>query len=82
MVLKSQAGVEARVREILAELVEVPGETIDLETEFRELGIDSIKALELVVRLEQEFGVRVAEEEIPQIQTPRMAVQRILEEAS
>ncbi len=39
---------------------------IDLQTDFAELGINSVDLLEFVLGLEQEFGVRVLDDMLPE----------------
>ncbi len=39
---------------------------IDLEADFAELGINSVDLLEFVLGLEQEFGVRVLDDMLPE----------------
>ena len=71
---------EARVRELLAELLETEPDAIPLEEPFADLGVDSLQGLELLVRIEQEYGVHVPEEELPSFPTPRSVVERVLKE--
>ena len=44
----------------------VAGREIDLQADFSELGINSVDLLEFVLGLEQEFGVRVLDEMLPE----------------
>ena len=48
----------------VAELGQIPREEIGLDRPWRELGIDSLIALELVVRLERRFKIWLSDEEI------------------
>ena len=40
--------------------------TMDL---FKDLGVDSLDAVELVMALEEEFGVQIPDEELPKLNT-------------
>ena len=63
--------------EILEELKEVLLRVIDVEPEdltldahfFKDLGVDSIKAIEITVAIERHFKVAIREESIAQIAT-------------
>ena len=61
---------EAAVRRILVEDFEVDPEKLRPETNlFAELDLDSIDAVDLVVRLQQETGKKVNPEDFRQIRT-------------
>lgn len=52
-----------------AETPELHGDIAALE--FEDLGYDSLALMETAARIEQEFGVRIAEEQITEVTTPR-----------
>ena len=63
------------VREHLSTELEVPAERIQPETRFREdLDADSLDLYELVMELEDRYGIRVSEEEAAGIETVGDAV--------
>jgi acyl carrier protein len=63
------------VREHLSTELEVPPERIQPETRFREdLDADSLDLYELVMELEDRYGIRVSEEEAARIETVGDAV--------
>ena len=63
------------VRSHLAEELGVPGDEITDETRFREdLDADSLDLYELVMELEDTYGVRMSEEEAAGIETVGQAV--------
>ena len=71
----SRDGVLAKVREHLSIELEVPRERIDETTRFREdLDADSLDLYELVMELEDTYGVSVSEEEAAKIETVGQAV--------
>lgn len=55
--------VEQRIRKLIAENQQIDAETIGPESTFEELGIDSFDGLNLVFAVEQEFDVRVSDEQ-------------------
>lgn len=55
------------LREFLAEELEVPEGDFTDETQFSDLGVDSLVAMEIVVQLEKRYKVKMDEEELPQI---------------
>ncbi|CAK9067278.1 Polyketide synthase PksM, partial [Durusdinium trenchii] len=48
---------EKLVREVFARVLRLPGESLDAEATFQEVGVDSLLALEAVRELKQRFGV-------------------------
>jgi acyl carrier protein len=63
------------VRTHLSTELEVAPEKIQLETRFREdLDADSLDLYELVMELEDRYGIRVSEEEAAEIETVGNAV--------
>ena len=71
----SRADVLEKVREHLAAELEVPLDRIGEETRLREdLDADSLDLYELVMELEDTYGISVSEEEAADIETVRNAV--------
>lgn len=69
------------LKQLVADVLKRNPEIIKPETNFwQDLGVDSIKAIELVVSIERKFKVSIRDEEIPQITTFAQALS-ILEEA-
>ncbi|MFC5217800.1 acyl carrier protein [Streptomyces coerulescens] len=59
-----------RLRGLLAEILDVDVSEISDRAHFvDDLGVDSLMALEITVRLEAEFPVKLAEEELTQLAT-------------
>jgi acyl carrier protein len=56
------ATTEARVRSILRRVTRLDGEYSASADLFRELGVKSIAALDLLLSLEEEFGVSIADD--------------------
>lgn len=72
--------VMAKVREHLSAELEVDAAQIQPETRFRDdLDADSLDLYELVMELEDTYGVSVSEEEAARIETVADAVEFVLE---
>ncbi len=70
------------VRGHLVEELEVEPERITEETRFREdLDADSLDLYELVMELEDQYGIKVSEEEATRIKTVADAVDFVIERA-
>jgi acyl carrier protein len=72
-----QDQVESTVHRLLAEILYVEPDEVDLETGFIELGLDSILAVEYVARLKTELGVSETIEHLHDLGTPRALVDHI-----
>ena len=71
----SRGEVMAKAREHLAAELEVDAAEIDEATRFREdLDADSLDLYELVMELEDRYGIRVSEEEAAELKTVGDAV--------
>jgi acyl carrier protein len=58
-----------RVKNIVAERLNVNPEEITLETTFEDLGADSLDVMDLVMELEQEFDIEIPDEDAEKIRT-------------
>ena len=59
-----------KMREIIAEQLNCDGETICLDTSFKDdLGADSLDLFELVMALEEEYGLEIPAEELADVET-------------
>lgn len=71
----SREEVVAKVREHLSTELEVPADSIEEATRFREdLDADSLDLYELVMELEDTYGIKVSEEDATRIKTVADAV--------
>ena len=71
--------VMTKVREHLSAELEVPAEQVQPETRFREdLDADSLDLYELVMELEDTYGVKVSEQDAAGIETVADAVDFVL----
>ncbi len=59
-----------KIREILSEQLDAEKETITMETKIEEdLSADSLDVVELLMSIEDEFGVEIPDEEIEKLKT-------------
>ena len=59
-----------RVKKIIVDQLGVEGETVTPEASFvDDLGADSLDTVELVMALEEEFGIEIPDEDAEKIQT-------------
>jgi acyl carrier protein len=78
----SRGDVLEKVREHLSSELEIPLEQVVEETKLREdLDADSLDLYELVMELEDRYGIKVSEEEATRIATVGDAVAFVLERA-
>jgi acyl carrier protein len=74
------ADIEQRVREIIADQLGEAIENITPEKDFvQDLGADSLDVVELVMALEEEFGIEIPEEDAEKIKTVGDAINYIKE---
>jgi acyl carrier protein len=64
------ADILAKVQEVVADKLDVDASKITPEASFaNDLGADSLDVVELVMALEEEFGVEIPDEEAEKLQT-------------
>lgn len=74
--------VEERVKKIIGEQLGVEEDEVTLEANFVEdLGADSLDTVELVMALEEEFGIEIPDEDAEKILTVGKALDYIKEKA-
>ncbi|MFN6991727.1 MAG: acyl carrier protein, partial [Fervidobacterium sp.] len=67
-----------RVREIIAEQLGVDLETVQLDKSLTEdLGADSLDIVDLVMAFEDEFGVKISDQDLSKIKTVKDIVEAI-----
>ncbi len=67
---------EEEVRQMVTGIIEVPVEKLTLDADFfKDLGVDSLKAIEIVAAFEKKYRVIIPENDIPKITTLRQIVE-------
>jgi len=70
--------VAQKIVEIIADRMEKPAEDIQLEMSFvNDLGADSLETVEIIMRIEDEFGLEIPESESESIETIADAVKYV-----
>ncbi len=73
-------GVQDRISDIIVEQLGVKREEVTAEASFvDDLGADSLDTVELVMALEEEFGIEIPDEDAEKIQTVGDAIKYIEE---
>ena len=72
------ADVFAQVKEVIVEKLSVDADKVTIEASFiDDLGADSLETVELIMGLEDKFGVTIADEDAEKIRTVKDAVDYI-----
>jgi acyl carrier protein len=70
---------ETDLRDLVAELAELPVAEVETDTPFEEAGIDSLLAMEIAVHVERRFGVRFEDTELKTVQSVRQLADAVRE---
>jgi len=74
------ASVEEKVKHIIVEQLGVDEEEVKAEASFvDDLGADSLDVVELVMALEEEFGIEISDEDAEKLSTVQHSIQYIQE---
>jgi len=69
---------EEEVKKLIADITEVPVEKLTLDADFfRDLGIDSLKAIEIVAAFEKKYRIIIPETDIPNVRNLRQVLEYI-----
>lgn len=72
------ASIQERVIKIICEQLDVEEKDVTLESSFVEdLGADSLDQVELIMAMEEEFGISISDEEAQKIVTVKDAVEYV-----
>jgi acyl carrier protein len=61
--------VEAKVKGIISDQLEVAVDKLTMETTFEDIDADSLDIVELVMALEEEFDLEISDQEVENIKT-------------
>jgi len=65
-----------KVRDVLAQQFEVEPESITMDTDLvDDIGADSLDVVELIMSIEDEFGISISDEDAAQLRTVRKIVE-------
>ena len=70
---------ETDLRDLVAELAELPLDEVETDTSFEDAGIDSLLAMEIAVHVERRFGVRFEDTELKTVQSVRQLADSVRE---
>lgn len=60
--------IKAKIKSIIAEIIEEDENTLDDSASFvDDLGVDSLRALEILARMEKEFKIQIPEEKLMEL---------------
>ncbi len=59
---------EEEIKKLVSDIIEVPVEKLELEADlFKDLNVDSLKAIEIVAACEKKYRIIIPEKDIPNI---------------
>lgn len=67
--MASREEVREEVRQIVADVADLPLQSVTAESTFQELGVDSLRGLRIVVEIEKRYGVVIPEADIGKIRS-------------
>ncbi|MBE6063250.1 MAG: acyl carrier protein [Clostridium butyricum] len=65
------------IREVICEQLEIEKDEVSLETTFEQLGADSLDLFQIVIELEEKYGIQI--EEVEGLKTIKDAVEYVEE---
>jgi len=67
---------EAEVRGLIAEIVEMEPEAIEMDADFiKDMGLDSLRALEVLAALERKYRIQIPQERLLQLTSLRKVIE-------
>ena len=63
-----------RVLKVIAQSKRIPLETVTIDSDFQQLSIDSMDAVEILFALENEFDINIPDEEVREVRTVQQMV--------
>lgn len=76
---KSKAQIEKELKVLLLKIIDIEPDDLKPQAHFfKDLGVDSIKAIEITVAIEKHFNISIREEDMVSVTTLEKAAQLIL----
>ncbi|HEV3330077.1 MAG TPA: acyl carrier protein [Bryobacteraceae bacterium] len=66
-----------RVLKVIATSKRIPLEQVTIDSEFQQLGIDSMDAVEILFALENEFDISIPDDEVRHVRNVRQMVEGV-----
>lgn len=67
---------EQEIKELVSDITELPIEKLDLDADlFKDLSVDSLKAIEIVAAFEKKYRVIIPEDDIAKITTIKQIIE-------
>jgi acyl carrier protein len=66
-----------RVLKVIATSKRIPLETVTIESDFQQLGIDSMDAVEILFALENEFDISIPDDEVRTVRNVRQMAEGV-----
>ena len=66
-----------RVLKVIAASKRVPPEAVTIDSDFQQLGIDSMDAVEILFALENEFDINIPDDEVREVRNVRQMVEGV-----
>jgi len=70
---------ESKIKEIVAEILKIEPKTIQSESTFEDLNVDSLDMVEIIMKMEEEFDIEISDEQAEKIKSIRDAVEKVQE---
>lgn len=71
---------EQELKQLISDITAIPQEEIKSNANFwNDLGVDSIKAIEITVAIERKYKIRIRDEQVAQISTVEQSVKAVKE---
>ena len=61
-----------RVLKVIATTRHIPLETVTIDSQFAEIGVDSMDAVEILFALENEFDISIPDDDVREVRNVRM----------
>ena len=66
-----------RVLKVIATSKRIPPETVTIDSDFMQLGIDSMDAVEILFALENEFDINIPDDDVREVRNVRQMVEGV-----